>query len=231
MVARSLRLSEIGTVLVPQAPGVLSAFGMLVADLEHHHARSISMKVGEADFDVIKTTLSELRQINIQLMEKERVDLKTVRVATIFDMRYVGQSYEVPVSFDQDITPETLKRLVDKFHALHHEIYGYDNQGHPVEILTAHIVHVSPTAKPSVRPGRADRSLMSAQRATRSVWWPGHQWVDTPVYERKLLPTGLSNLGPAIVEQLDTTTAVPPKASYSIDVCGNLLINLEEMAA
>ena len=92
---RLAALLSIPTVLVPQAPGVLSAFGLLVAHVEHEQTRTIGMRIDQPDLPRLEALVAELDALCHAKMARERVPLATVRVAHYLDIRYVGQSYEL----------------------------------------------------------------------------------------------------------------------------------------
>src|SRR5437763_1930704 len=111
-------------VLVPEAPGVLAAFGLLAAAIEHHHARTLQARTDVADLSGVNRCLGELDAAGRARMREEGVPAHDVRVAYAADMRYVGQAYELEVPLAVPVTPASVPELVSAFHAVHERVYG-----------------------------------------------------------------------------------------------------------
>jgi N-methylhydantoinase A len=216
----------IRTVIVPAAPGVLSAFGLLVAAIEHTHARTAIQDLREPDCAVMRAVLAELDAQGREKMLTERVPLEAVQVAFSADMRYVGQAYELAVPLPASltaVTPDAIPGVVAAFHAVHQRIYHHHRPEDPVEIVNLRAVHRYPLPQPRLVPPAVSGTRESALKGTRPVYFEG-TWHPTPIYERGRLPAGAPVAGPAIVEQPDTTTVVPPGWVAEGDLAGNLLL-------
>lgn len=214
----------IETVIVPAAPGVLSAFGLLVAAVEHSHARTAVQDMRRPDRVAISRILGELDAQGREKMRAERVPLEEVRVAFSADMRYVGQAYELAVPLPPEVTEAAIPGIVAAFHALHQRVYSHHRSGDPVEIVNLRAVHRYPLPQPRLaRDGGTGDSRAAARKGTRPVHFAG-RWVETTIYERGRLPVGEPIAGPAIIEQADTTTIVPPGYAAVRDPAGNLVI-------
>jgi N-methylhydantoinase A len=114
-----------------------------------------------------------------------------------------------------------LHKLVEAFHRRHKDNYGYDMRDQPVEIVNLRLV-VTGTRKPAPveRAAPAGRALKSALLENRQVWFPETGYVATPVYDRDRLPAETRIAGPAVIEQMDTTTIAPPGATLTQDPNG-----------
>jgi N-methylhydantoinase A len=210
--------------VVPEAPGVLSAFGLLVAAIEHTHARTAVQDLCAADCEAIRRTLGELDAQGRARMRDERVPPEAVEVAFSADMRYVGQAYELEVALPGDVTPASIPSVVAAFHAAHQRIYRHHRAEDPVEIVNLRAVHRYPLPPPRLgRRPASGGSPAAARKGSRRAWFGG-AWHDTSLYERDRLPAGEVIAGPAIVEQPDTTTIVPPRWTAVRDRAGNLLL-------
>jgi N-methylhydantoinase A/oxoprolinase/acetone carboxylase beta subunit len=215
--------AEIGMaeVLVPEAPGVLAAFGLLAAAIEHHHARTLQATTDAADLGAVNACLAELDASGRARMREEGVPASEVRVAYSADMRYVGQAYELEVAVTAPLTAAGVPAAVAAFHAVHERVYGYARAQQPVEFVNFRAVHTFPLPRPVITPAaRADGSLEEARLGERRAYFDG--FVVTPIYERARLPIGARLTGPAIVEQTDTTTVVPPGVTALVDEAANL---------
>jgi N-methylhydantoinase A/oxoprolinase/acetone carboxylase beta subunit len=208
-------------VLVPEAPGVLAAFGLLAAAIEHQHARTLQARTDVADLDAVNRCLSELDAAGRGRMHEEGVAAGQVRVAYAADMRYVGQAYELDVPIGMPVTRERIPDILAAFHAVHERIYGYARTQQPVEFVNFRAVHTFPLPRPVVTPAaRATGTLADARLGERRAYFGSYK--PTVIYERARLPLGARLTGPAIVEQSDTTTVIPPGVTALVDDAGNL---------
>ena len=210
-------------VLVPEAPGVLAAFGLLAAAIEHHHARTLQARTDLADLDAINHCLSELDAAGHARMRDEGVPAREVRVAYAADMRYVGQAYELEVPLAAPVRSERVLEIVAAFHAVHERVYGYARAQQPVEFVNFRAVHTYPLPTPTVAPAARVRGTLDNARTGRRRAYFG-AYVPTAIYERARLPLGARLAGPAIVEQDDTTTVIPPGCEALVDESANLRI-------
>ena len=154
-------------------------------------------------------------------MREEGVPAGDVRVAYAADMRYVGQAYELEVPITAPVEPARVPEIVAAFHAVHERVYGYARAQQPVEFVNFRAVHTYPLPRPVVTPAaRATGTLENARLGERRAYFGG--FVPTAIYERTRLPLGARLSGPAIVEQSDTTTVIPPGVTALVDDAGNL---------
>jgi N-methylhydantoinase A len=154
-------------------------------------------------------------------MDEEGAPAPAVRVAYAADMRYVGQAYELEVPMPAPLAAGDVPAVVAAFHAVHERVYGYARARQPVEFVNFRAVHTFPLPRPAVRPAaRATGALEDAQVAERPAYFG--RFVPTAIYERARLPLGARLAGPAIVEQTDTTTVIPPGVTARVDPVGNL---------
>jgi N-methylhydantoinase A/oxoprolinase/acetone carboxylase beta subunit len=212
-------------VLVPEAPGVLSALGLLAAAVEHHHARTHPGLVETADLDAVNAVLRDLDARGRAQMGEEGVPPEAVEVAYAADMRYVGQAYELAVPVGAPLGPADRAAVQAAFHAAHERAYGYARAAQPVEFVNFRAVHTSAQPPPPVRPPAAGQGTLDEARvARRPVHFAPGGFRPTPVYARARLPAGAEVAGPAIVEQPDTTTVVPPGWAARVEGSGNLRI-------
>jgi N-methylhydantoinase A len=132
------------------------------------------------------------------------------------DLRYVGQSYELTVAAGGD--------LGERFHAEHDRAYGFNAPGEPVEAVSARVTSIGRIAKPP--PRRLERGGHVGPKERRPVFFSeAGDFVDCPIYDRYALPAGATFSGPAVVEELDSTTVVHPGFRLEVDELGNLLID------
>lgn len=226
---RLARMLGIPAMIVPQAPGVLCAFGLLVAAVEHEQSRTFTARSDGADRERLEAVFADLDRLGREKMARDRVPAEAVRVSRFADLRYVGQSYELEVALPDPLGADGLELAVAEFHAVHARIYGHSRPGHPVEIVNVRTVHATQPPEVRLAPPPGGGSLARALAATRPAWFEElGGWRDTPVYRRDRLPIGEPIEGPAIIEQPDTTTVVYPGQILRVETSGNMRITVQQ---
>jgi N-methylhydantoinase A len=218
---------EIPRVLVPPHPGTLSAFGLLVGDVRHDFATSELLRARDA------ATPERLNAIYAALEEQARAALAAdgfgpdeSAVARTCDMRYVGQAYEVNVPCPAGpFDAARLAELLERFHREHERLYAHSNPGEPCELVTYRVTAVGRLQKPSAG-AREARPGAPTPHAARAVYFDGAGFVPTAIYRRDALFAGQAIAGPAIVEQVDATTVIPPGVRARVDDYGNLILEV-----
>jgi N-methylhydantoinase A len=212
--------------LIPPTPGVLSAYGLLNADLEVEGAESYLKHVDEVVPADLASTLEALQARCVAIMRRDGLGTDRVKARYAADVRYTGQSYEIPVTFRANrIDASTLPNLVRDFEALYLNMYGHTNRS-PVEIVNLRCVAYEPV-KPleglSIRtPGGAGNKGESS----REVWFLGLDKPSrVPVVQRESLRERATVEGPAIIEQADTTILVYPHQRGVVDAANNIRIS------
>jgi N-methylhydantoinase A len=215
----------ITTLLVPPHPGVCSAFGAAVALARIDRTRSYYTRSDAADVSALAAAERELTADTIAEL-RATVDVDDPVVERSADMRYVGQNYELEVPILGDLAADGLEPLLARFAARHREAYGFELPGELVEITLLRAIAWRDELPPALvhLPERA-----SAPR-TRPVHLGGARPEPCVVYERTSLASGATLEGPAIIEELDSTTLVMPGDRLEVDESGVLRIRLEEPA-
>lgn len=213
-------------VLVPRSPGVLSALGMLSADVMKDFSQTVMWRapspIGEAFVRQVSQGFRELAARGWEQMAQEGFGRDGVEVLPALDMRYAGQSYELIVPFDSASTPD----LAGRFHAAHRERYGYAMPDEPIEIVNLRLKMLGRVQRPVLpREDAGPEDPAPALLEEREVWF-GRLTV-ARVYDRERLHAGNAFRGPAIVVQMDATTAVPPGWRGEVDDVGNIVLERE----
>ncbi|MFC2079438.1 hydantoinase/oxoprolinase family protein [Candidatus Bipolaricaulota bacterium] len=220
--ARELRLRK---VIVPQAPGQFSAWGMLMTNLRHDFIRTHLVDCAASNLDEICRTFAELdREAEAQFVEED-FPKDRVWIERFLDLRYRGQEHTVrtPLRADE-LEGGRLEPVVARFHDLHEQAFSF-RQDDPVEIVNFHVVGWGRVDKPDFVPrviAGADRD--AADKGTRPVVFEGEGTLESRVFERGLLPTGETIEGPAVIEEPACTTIVCPLQRVTVDEFGNLVI-------
>lgn len=124
--------------------------------------------------------------------------------------------------------PGSLERAVQTFHEQYEREFSFRQDDAPVEVYQLHLSAVGKTPKPAFRPADLSAQAPGEPAEVRPVYFESTGWVDTPVYNRDELAAGTAFEGPAIIDQLDSTTVVPPSTRAEIDEWLNIRIYLEE---
>ncbi len=213
---------EIDTVVVPADPGVLSAYGMLHADIRHDVVQSFYLGVSEVDGEALEATLAELAERARLMVKEDGVDERAIVLEPSADLRYVGQEYTVTLPLSTgDSAAELLAELPQRFAEAHEVRYGHSNPAEDVEFVNLRL-----TARGSLRrPAAVELPAGEAGDpvAVERTWFAG-SWLTTPVHRREVLPAGASVAGPAIVLEDACTTLVPPSWTASVSAHGHLVL-------
>jgi N-methylhydantoinase A len=223
-VAREIGIPK---VIIPGAPGVFSAFGMLFSDLRYDYVRTWPMRLEDAGFDVIGRIYRELEDQGHRAIAETSVAPRKVVLQRAADMRYVGQEHAVTVDLPMSVFSRqnraAIKRHFDEMHALR---YGTSAPGEPAEIVSLRATVTGVLAKPPqgkiARGGPAPAKAASTGK--RAVYFRGRGFVATPTYSRAALLAGNRIKGPALVEEHASTTVLMPGDALAVDAWGNLVI-------
>lgn len=213
--------------IVPEAPGVLSAFGLLVSDVELEQVATLSGRVAQIDEDEIARALAELEEQGAERMHADGAPPDQVLVRRIADVRYAGQSYELSVPMPSNGAGPLIPAVAGAFHDLHERVYGHSDRGAPIEIVAVRTVHSLPVDEPTLAPPAGSGTVSDALIEVRPAWFEAAGgYVDTPRYERAALPVGAELEGPAVLEQTDTTVVVHPGQRARVDASGAVVVEV-----
>ena len=217
---------DIPTVLVPRSPGTTSAMGLLVTDIKHDYSTTLIQRVDRLDAELVNRLYREMAARGEEALLAEGMGHASIAFEQQVDMRYVGQSYELPIPCGDGGVEDALEGMLQNFHSEHERAYGFAAPGEPVEFVTLRLTAVGNIAKPKLRelPERSG-DVRAARRTVRRVYFAeAGEFVDCPSYDRYRLPAGGVIGGPAIIEEMDSTTVIHPGFQGEVDRFGNLLI-------
>ena len=213
-----------GQVLIPRHPGVLSASGLLAAPIEHEVSASFAQPLDDVSMAEISAALADLDRQADQLMQAERIGARAVEISYAADLCYIGQSYHLEIALDPaGATP--LKTLYEDFLVDHDRVYGHAVEI-PARIVNLRTVH---RVLPAAIPDAASDHAATETASTRSILSENGR-VDAQVVRRDGLQAGQHLTGPAIIEQRDTTTWLPPGWRAEVLANGSLLATKEQEA-
>jgi N-methylhydantoinase A len=223
-VARELEISE---VIVPPNPGILCAVGLLVADARNDYVKTFLMDTDDADIDHINQIFQALEDEARHWLSDEGFDQIDQRFLRSVDMRYVGQNFELPVAAPGgSLGPSDIEGLISRFYGEHERNYGHFTPGEPTQIVNFRVT--AQGINPKLEVGRTHRKKGPGPTVTteREVYFDDETPIPTPVYDRSQLIPGNRIIGPAVIEQMDSTTLVFPTHEARIDEALNLKISI-----
>ena len=222
----------IPTVLVPARPGITSALGCLVADVRHDFVKTVNQPVSRIDLAEARRILTAHVDEGRALLASEGVDASAMAVSHEADMQFVGQTHVLTVPIARaDFEREELMGAFERAYWERFEVELREMRAQVVSLRTAVIGRRRPVALEGLVAFTATGAERGAPTADgrRRAWFDG-TWHDTPVYHRERLAPGTELAGPAIVEQLDTTTVIEPGDRMRVDALGNLEIAVRPLA-
>lgn len=221
--ARELKMAG---VVVPPAPGVLSALGGLVADLRNDFIRTLYASLAPGVEPLLQDALETMRRDALAWLVEEQGFAGTPRLSLSAEMRYQGQSFEVDTPIEPAwIEAGDLAALRGAFDAQHGKLYGHADPGAAVQMVSLRLVIAGETPKPAL-PRLPQATAPAEPHATGDVFLD-HAWRSVPLFARDALRAGHAFAGPAIVAQPDCTTVVPSGFGVTVDSHGNLIIEPE----
>ena len=214
-------------ILVPLAPGVTSGLGCLYVDIVHDVSEAAIGLVEAADPDVLQGTIDRLAALMRERLEADRVPAADQRQEVSFDLRYAGQVRGLTVTLPGSALPGHFREdLQERFFAEYERQFHSVTRDIPVEIAAVRVRGTRAVNRPDI-PFRGGAG--------------GPRWTERPVVtsagvvtarvgDRDRLPAGSRISGPLVLDQLDTTTWVPPGWDLEVDALGNLLMSRREQA-
>lgn len=210
---------DISTTLIPAAPGVLSASGLLNADERFDFSTSAPIVLEDAEAEDVRTIYEDLET------EAARTAGDDFRSARSVDMRYQGQTFQLNVEVpDGRIDADTLEAIQERFFDRYEAIYGHADRQTPTEAITWRLQAVNEIDGISTRPLEQESTVADAVKDHRDAYVDG-EYVEHIVYDRYQLPPGATFDGPAIIEETESTSIAGPGTEIEVDEIGNLLIH------
>jgi N-methylhydantoinase A len=210
-------------IVLPASAGVTAAIGLLAAEVKFDVARTHVRRLDSVDGASLDAMYDEMSDQATAVVRESAVT-SDVMVARSADARYVGQGYEVTVPIPSGrLDAAVLARVRTSFHEVYAARYGYANPAEPVEVVTWKLSAIG--GSPRIALAKAGASSADTRRkASRRAYFPeARGYADTPVYDRYELAAGTSLTGPAIVEERESTTVLPPGVTATVDEYANLI--------
>ncbi len=213
---------EMPLFLVPRESSIFCAAGMLMTDLKHDVVKSLIRRLDDLTPMEIEAHAEELSEQGRRILLSENVPEDRIRIATMAEMRYVGQYHEVSLP----LFP--LEDLPGRFHAVHNRLFGYSlgEEGTPLEIINMAIRAIGVTDKPRLSAGEdAGPDPAHARKGDREIYVPEDaDFREIPVFNGHTLACGNRVDGPAVIEQMNTTLFVAASFNVVVDGLGSFVV-------
>lgn len=222
MVAQAM---NIPSVVVPAAAGVGSAFGATVMDLRQDVEASMYAPTSTVDLSKLNATYADIEARARELMARDGVRGERVEITKTAQMRYVGQTFEVETPIpDGELDADSITAITNEFHRMHELEYGVSSDMFEPAFVS---LSVAATAHMAEAPEfkRLSGEKMHALKNKREVYFD-REWSECPVINGQILQPGDTTTGPAVIEYTDSVCVLPPDAKASVDVHGNLMIDV-----
>jgi N-methylhydantoinase A len=214
-------------ILIPPRPGAFSALGLLCTDVVHDYIRSELRALADITAEHAEDVFRQLHATAGEELTAEGINAADAQFARELDLRYSGQGYELrtPLEglFEDRLTPAALAAVRDRFDARHAQLHGHAAKERPVEVVSYRLRARVPVPKYEPKEEPPVRSRHAAIKGTRTISLDGTA-MEAALYERDRLDVGTLIAAPAIVEQFDATTVIPPGWSARVDGYRNLIL-------
>ncbi len=215
------RALAIPNIIIPHNAGVLSALGLLMADVVKDFSQTVLLKSDELSDRRLESLFAPLEEKGQDVLKAEGFARERIELERSLDLRYIGQSYEVTVPATAD--------FLAAFHSEHFRLYGHSDASRPVELVNIRLTVRGRVESPEFSPGdETERIPESALVGSGQTLFSGRKF-ETPVYERTELRPGNRFGGPAIVVEMSATTLVAPEFEARVDAHGNIIMTVLEI--
>jgi N-methylhydantoinase A len=217
----------IPTILIPPSPGIASALGMLMTDLTHEFVATRRQLLTHLEPAALIALFSDYEVQGDGLLAHEGVTPAQRHLVRTLDLRYRGQSHELTVMVPSGVlTAQDLERIEEQFHETHARAYGYAAREDPVELVNVRLTAIGVSPKPRLKAlPKGTGDFHTAVKGYRPVWFSETSgFTSCPIVDRYRLRWGDVVPGPAVIEELDSTTVVHPDYQTQVDQFGNLLL-------
>lgn len=217
------RLMGCKTMLIPPAPGALSALGLLVSNLRAEFARTCMQRAGRYDMTQLAAVFDELTQEAVAWLDAEDVPPQSRLLIKQASLRYKDQGFELDVPWNGGVDDRALASLLDSFHAEHERLYRFALRNMPIEIVTLRVdgVGMLPPVTLHELPSRGAASVAIIGKQ-RIAFKEGA--CEVPVYDRAKLGKDAHIEGPAVITQLDATSLILPGQFAETEKFGSIIV-------
>lgn len=231
-VARELSMPR---VMIPPAPGILCAMGQLISDLRHDFVETHIANYEKLGPKRASRIIAALVRKATQSLDLDDVPAARRQIEVKADLRYVGQSYELPIPVDI-ARPDYWADVPAKFHQAHEVRFGHSDPSVPIEVVGFGVTGIGRIDKPTLPrlAAGSEAPLPTACTGSRPVFFEpldpaqNGKFYKTLIYSRDLLLAGNVVFGPAVIEEVSTTTILYPGDRLVVHVSGNLIVEVAQ---
>lgn len=211
--------------IIPPGPGVLCAYGDATTQVRDEASQTYVTLLENVQADDFEALLDELANKAAATLNADGISSDDQVVTYQADVRYTGQAFQLSVEFTRDeLKAQGLDLLKHQFDAEHTQLFTFAlEEGHEIVMVRA-IATAKTKPLPTPPQTNTGNTLEDCVITSSSVYYEG-RYHDATIYDRNLLHTALTVVGPAIICEMDSTTVVLPGYQASVDKAGNLLIN------
>src|SRR5499427_3127677 len=219
--ADELGLAE---VICPPIPGAFSALGLVGTDLKRDYVQTLFVLAEAADPAELEAAFVALEQKGTAMLDRAGVAPERRRFERSVDARYPRQSYELPVPVPPGVFDKvSLEKIAAAFHDRHLQTYGHQNRDEPVQLVSVRVAAIGAIPPLAVR-NRTPPHGTNAVKSEREIWFRETGVVRATIYDRRLMPAGLTLFSPAVIESLESTILVPPDWQAKMNQDGFVLL-------
>ena len=220
--AQALNMTKI---IIPPYPGIASAFGMLSADVRHDYVQTYISLSSDLHLEKLQSIYEDMEKQGREQLHQEGFPDESIAVDRFADIRYARQAYELSVPVKGGMLgADDIFAVAESFHERHERNYGYARRGEGVQFVNMRVVALGKLPDMRFSEEVSKTSQAPEPVGKRDVSFEAASAVKTPIYQRDHMAPGQEISGPAVVEQLDSTTLVFPHYRAVVDRFGNLII-------
>lgn len=226
--ARLAQMVGLPRVIVPKTASVFCALGMLESDLKHDYVYTFWDFMSKIDLDRLNAEFERLEADGRAALMAEGTAPENIVIERSMDMRYAGQHHEVTIPIPTHrLTPANVPEIARRFHETHQRLFMYHEAEADVETINIRLMAIGVVPKPEIAKLSADGADPArASKGTRPVYFEEcGGFTATPVFDGAELAPGMRVPGPAIIEEVTTTTVLIPDWQATVDVFGNLILD------
>ena len=231
--AGSLHASEVAMecglskVIVPPEPGTMCAKGMLLSDISRDFVKTDVFIINQNSWTAVVKIFNSIFKELKNWLKIEKTSIENCKLITFIDARYKGQNHELKVDFNFDKNTISFNNFIKNFKKMQKLYYGYDIPNRQIEVVNFRLQISKKTEKIINKFSKKNVSLKKSIKEVRNVYfgYNNYGWKKTNIYDRSKLPIKKNIKGPAIVEEMSSTTLILPNHNFKLDEFGNLIIN------
>lgn len=214
--------------IIPVGAGVTSALGFLVSPVASEHISSYVCRLGNMDWKRVNQMLKKMEMKGMQFLKRAGIKKSVANIQRVADMRYKGQGHEITIEIPLGrLSKKSIPEIQERFRQEYELRYSRAIEEMEMETVTWRVVVSGPTPDLSPKQSIAKKGK-DAYKGTRSVYFSdlGNTAIKCPVYDRYYLQSGDAFDGPAIIEEMESTTVIGANTHIRIDKYKNIIIDL-----